>query len=482
MDHVGEPQLVRYPLDPDRYVHLREIGRGVNSKVNLAFCKEMDKQETALVAIKCIDLTRWGIDLHGVPRHAQTMSRLSHPNVLGSYCYINLGHELWVIMPFVSEGSLLSIMSWSFPDGLSEPCLAVILRQTLSGLAYLHRQSYLHRDIKAANILIDSNGTVKLADFGVSASMYQEAAEAATETLIDKGWKPYWMAPEVVHPHVGYSLKSDIWSFGIMALELAHGKPPLSHLPPSNSLMMKIIKTLRFSDHYENTSNGERKIVTTFFKQMVGMCLQEDPSMRPSAHQLLMHPFFRRYEGAEFPVKSILEGLPDIGERYRLGRLQSTNEKASKEDIPARRITGWNFSKDGFNLDPVFEQIRIRGETIIPDNRASLDPKARLQSTKEEAGNEDEEFPGRRISGWNFNKDHFELDPVFEQVRFGGKTIIQTLGQDGVPQVEEVEDKQVDKLKMELENKQIKNFHLDLELEHLRSQLRIANSLFADTV
>ncbi|CAH2057569.1 unnamed protein product, partial [Thlaspi arvense] len=436
------PQLVQYPADTRNHFLLAEIGRGVNSVVYKALYVEMDSVETEFVALKCIDLNRSRTDLHGVPCEAQTMSRLSHPNALGAYCSFTSGHSLWVVMPFMCEGSLGSIMSSSLPDGFSEPCIAVILQETLRGLAYLHMQGQLHRDIKAGNILIDSNGTVKLADFGVSASLYEATVGTAVAMVAEVAGTPYWMAPEVVHSRAGYTFKADIWSFGITALELAHGRPPLSHLPPSKSLMMKMTKQFRFWDHRQKRWNS--KEFSESFKNMVGWCLDQDPSKRPSADQLLKHPFFRNCNGPEF-----LLGVPSVDQRHRL--------------------------------------------------------EARLQSSKEEAGNEDEEFPGRRISGWNFNKDHFELDPVFEQVRFGGKTIIpdnrvslkpsspgkateggqREVGpsrQDGVPQVEEVEDKQVERLKMELENTQIKNFHLDLELDLLRSQLRIANSLIADAL
>ncbi|XAR49010.1 Non-specific serine/threonine protein kinase [Bertholletia excelsa] len=442
MDHEEKPQQVEYPADPARYFLLEEIGRGVNSVVTKALCKEMDSLKTAFVALKCVDLNRWWIDLPGVPREAQTMSCLSHPNVLGSYCSFTVGHELWVVMPFMCQGSLRSIMSLSFSDGLSEPCIDVILRQTLSGLAYLHMQGYHHRDIKLSNILIDSNGTVKLADFGVSASVYEVTADSAAAILIDKGWKPYWMAPELIHSHVGYSFKADIWSFGITALELAHGRPPLSHLPLSKSQMMKITKRFRFWDNYEKKRNSKRKKFSNLFKDMVGLCLNQDPSKRPSAHQLLKHPFFRECHGPELLVKNILKGLPSIDQRSTLeARLQSTKEEAGNEDreFPARRISGWNFNKDHLELDPVFEKVRFGGETIIPDNRASSNSSS----------------PGKAAEG--------------EQRE------AETSRQDG--DIDEL----VERLKTELENEEVRKIDLEIQLEVLSSMISDACSLTPDT-
>ncbi|XP_059671053.1 serine/threonine-protein kinase BLUS1-like [Cornus florida] len=101
------------------------------------------------------------------------------------------------------------------------------------------------------------------------------------------------MAPEVIHSHTGYSFKADIWSFGISALELAHGRPPLSHLPPSKSLFMKITNRFRFSDYEKINQSLKNKKFSKSFKDMVALCLDQDPSKRPSAEKLLKHSFFK---------------------------------------------------------------------------------------------------------------------------------------------------------------------------------------------
>ncbi|KAK7279746.1 hypothetical protein RJT34_24803 [Clitoria ternatea] len=189
-------------------------------------------------------------------------------------------------MPFMAAGSLQSIISHSFPNGLPEPAIATVLKHTLNALSYLHAQGHLHRDIKAGNILIDSNGSVKLADFGVSASIYDSAtchpssssSSSSSSLFTDVAGTPYWMAPKVIHSHTGYSFKADIWSFGITALELAHGRPPLSHLPPTKSMMLKITKRFRFSDFDYKCGNGTRKKFSKAFKDMVASCLDQDPS------------------------------------------------------------------------------------------------------------------------------------------------------------------------------------------------------------
>ncbi|XP_058099847.1 serine/threonine-protein kinase BLUS1-like [Magnolia sinica] len=186
----------------------------------------------------------------------------------------------------------------------------------------------------------------------------------------------YWMAPEVIHSHVGYGFKADIWSFGITALELAHGHPPLSHLPPSKSLVVRI--TNRFKLNYEDDHDEEsvigkkknkkdkkpRKKFSKAFKEMVASCLMQDPSKRPSAEKLLKHPFFKNCKSSDYLVRNVLQVLPIVEERVREYLLVPPTSTSIQDDddeddgmlllIKNRRISGWNFNEDVFQLDPVF--------------------------------------------------------------------------------------------------------------------------------
>ncbi|KAI3894781.1 hypothetical protein MKX03_023576 [Papaver bracteatum] len=316
------------------------------------------------------------------------MALLSHPNILKAHCSFTVNHHLWVVMPFMSAGSLHSIISSSFPDGLNEAAIAVVLKETLNALLYLHDQGHLHRDIKAGNILVDSDGSVKLADFGVSASIYEpnssytsHSSSSSNLMFNEVAGTPYWMAPEVIHSHVGYSFKADIWSFGITALELAHGRPPLSHLPPWKSLFMRITNGLRLSDYSEpNKMVNNNKIKKKFsknFRDMVASCLAQDPYKRPTAEKLLKHPFFKNCtKSVDFLVKNMLQGLPTVEERYREESVRfrraipsvdideqprvtdQQHEDTDDEDdslvVKHRRISGWNFNENVLELYPVF--------------------------------------------------------------------------------------------------------------------------------
>ncbi|XP_058075837.1 serine/threonine-protein kinase BLUS1-like [Magnolia sinica] len=246
----------------------------------------------------------------------------------------------------------------------------------------LHSQGLLHRDIKAGNIVVDSNGSIKLTDFGVSASIYEASSSSYSMSSLslsffnDVTGTLYWMAPEVIHSHVGYGFKADIWSFGITTLELAHGRPPLSHLPPSKSLVVRI--TNRFKLNYEDDHDEEsvigkkknkkdkkpRKKFSKAFKEMVASCLMQDPSKRPSAEKLLKHPFFKNCKSSDYLLRNVLQVLPIVEERVREYLLVPPTSTSIQDDddeddgmlplIKNRRISGWNFNEDVFQLDPVF--------------------------------------------------------------------------------------------------------------------------------
>ncbi|KAL0433440.1 UNVERIFIED_CONTAM: Serine/threonine-protein kinase BLUS1 [Sesamum latifolium] len=489
----------QYPLDANCYKILDEIGRGVSAIVYKAICIPMD---SSVVAIKAIDLEKSRADFDSVRREAKTMTLLRHPNILRAHCSFTVDRRLWVVMPFMSGGSLQSIITSSFPDGLPEPCIATVLKEILSALSYLHGQGHLHRDIKAGNILVDSNGSVKLADFGVSASIYESnltfglgrSSSSSSLRLTDFTGTPYWMAPEVIHSHTGYGFKADIWSFGITALELAHGRPPLSDLPPSKSLIMKITKRFRFSDHYEKTKDSKKKRFSKSFKDMVGLCLDQDPSKRPSAEKLLKHPFFRNCKGPDFLVKNVLQGLPAVEQRFKGAKIHSKNDEddedgddddpSSGENVKQRRISGWNFNEEGFELDPVFpsdqqetgdkmgKQVTFGGETVIHQEKGSDGSPQGSNSSPGQHETEAASTGGGIDMGVVLGSLLFlrkSLDDQRQQVAqmiasIGGEDALETSREDQLMQA-------IEKLRMEVESERKKRTAAEMELEFLKLQL-----------
>ncbi|KAK8943663.1 Mitogen-activated protein kinase kinase kinase 1 [Platanthera guangdongensis] len=189
----------------------------------------------------------------------------------------------------------------------------------------------------AGNILIDARGAVKLADFGVAASMFDTGDRLrARNTFVGT---PCWMAPEVMQQLHGYDFKADIWSFGITALELAHGHAPFSKYPPMKVLLMTLQNAAPALD-YERDEKFSKS-----FKKMVASCLVKDPKKRPSSEKLLKHPFFKHAHSNDYLARAILDGLPPLADRFKTlkGReeeilLQSRTEE-DKEQL-SQRLTG----------------------------------------------------------------------------------------------------------------------------------------------
>ncbi|KAL7601523.1 uncharacterized protein LOC111914850 [Lactuca sativa] len=332
----------KYPIGAEHYVLYEEIGQGGNAYVYRAKC--LDNNE--VVAIKVLDFEQGNCDLNNVSRESQIMMLVDHPNVLKSHCSFVNDHNLWVVMPFMAGGSCLHMLKAFHPEGFEEVVIATILRETLKALEYLHHHGHIHRDVKAGNILISDQGAIKLGDFGVSACLFDSGdRQRVRNTFVGT---PCWMAPEVMEQLHGYDFKADIWSFGITALELAHGHAPFSKYPPMKVLLMTLQNAPPGFD-YERDNKFSKS-----FKQMTASCLVKDPSKRPSAKKLLKHYFFKQARSNDFIVRKLLEGLPTIGDRLQALKQKEEDMLAQKE-IPdgqkeemsqneyKRGISGWNF-------------------------------------------------------------------------------------------------------------------------------------------
>ncbi|XP_051145147.1 uncharacterized protein LOC127261043 isoform X2 [Andrographis paniculata] len=317
------------------------------------------------------------------------MSLIDHPNVIRAFCSFVVEHNLWVVMPFMAEGSCLHLMKTAYPEGFEESAIGSILKETLKALAYLHLHGQIHRDVKAGNILMDSDGEVKLADFGVSACMFDRGdRQRSRNTFVGT---PCWMAPEVLQPGTGYDFKADIWSFGITALELAHGHAPFSKYPPMKVLLMTIQNAPPGLDYDRD------KRFSKSFKEMVAMCLVKDQTKRPTAEKLLKHSFFKNAKPPEASVKKLFANLPPLAQRVKdlqlkdaaqlaLKRMPSAEQEAISQSEYQRGVSTWNFDVEDLKLQA-----------------SLLEDEDEMQETKEEEDNiklsDREKTNGIEVSG-----------------------------------------------------------------------------------
>ncbi|XP_071700778.1 mitogen-activated protein kinase kinase kinase 3-like [Rutidosis leptorrhynchoides] len=254
----------------------RLLGRGTFGHVYLGFNSESG-QMCAIKEVKVVSDDQSSKEsLKQLNQEITLLSQLLHPNIV-QYYGSELGEEtLSVYLEYVSGGSIHKLLQEYGP--FREPVIQNYTRQVLSGLAFLHGRNTVHRDIKGANILVDPNGEIKLADFGMAKHITN-----VTSMLSFKG-SPYWMAPEVVMNTSGYNLAVDIWSLGCTVLEMATSKPPWGQYE-GVAAIFKIGNSKDMPDIPDHLSNDAK----SFIKQ----CLQRDPCLRPSAAKLLEHPFVR---------------------------------------------------------------------------------------------------------------------------------------------------------------------------------------------
>uniref|UniRef100_A0A8C1K6K0 non-specific serine/threonine protein kinase n=1 Tax=Cyprinus carpio TaxID=7962 RepID=A0A8C1K6K0_CYPCA len=305
-----------FPDPSNTWEIIETIGKGTYGKVY----KVLNRVNGSKAAVKILD------PIHDIDEEIEAeyniLKALSdHPNVVKFFGMfykkdVKIGDQLWLVLELCNGGSVTDLAKGMLKRGdrMEEPIIAYILHEALMGLQHLHINKTIHRDIKGNNILLTTEGGIKMVDFGVSAQLTNTRLRRNTSV-----GTPFWMAPEVIaceqQLDSTYDERCDVWSLGITAIELGDGDPPLADLHPMRALF-KIPRNPPPTLHQPELWSND-------FNDFICKCLIKDFELRPSVFDLLQHVFIRQIVGREKTLQKQLMELIDLNQQ--MGVIEKTS-------------------------------------------------------------------------------------------------------------------------------------------------------------
>ncbi|KAL1188123.1 Mitogen-activated protein kinase kinase kinase 2 [Cardamine amara subsp. amara] len=343
---------------PIRWRKGQLIGRGAFGTVYMGMnldSGELLAVKQVLIGSNCASKEKTQAHIQELEEEVKLLKNLSHPNIVRYLGTVREDETLNILLEFVPGGSISSLLEKFGP--FPESVVRTYTNQLLLGLEYLHNHAIMHRDIKGANILVDNKGCIKLADFGASKQVAELATISGAKSM--KG-TPYWMAPEVIL-QTGHSFSADIWSVGCTVIEMVTGEAPWSQQYKEIAAIFHIGTTKSHPPIPDNLSSDAQDFLLK--------CLEQEPNLRPTATELLKHPFVtgQQKESASILLASVMENssVPlqseltakksyqlstsdDVGDICNLGSLTCT---LSFPENSIQNNSLWQKSSNGYDDD-----------------------------------------------------------------------------------------------------------------------------------
>ncbi|XP_076460311.1 uncharacterized protein LOC143293384 isoform X2 [Babylonia areolata] len=385
---------IKKDIDPMQFWEIiGELGEGAFGAVY----KAQNKETKTMAALKQVDIKE-ETDLEDFSVEINILAECVHPNIVGLHEAFFFEGKLWMFIEFCGGGALDSIMV-DLEKGLTENQIVYVCHEMCRALDFLHRHNIIHRDIKAGNVLLSTDGAVKLADFGVSAKNTQ--THQKRDTFIGT---PYWMAPEVILcetlKDTPYDFKADIWSLGITLIEFAQIEPPNKEMHP-----MRVLIKIQKADPptFSNPKKWSKD-----FKDFVTKCLIKDPKQRPTAAELLEHPFLSSKKASDKTAicdlineykADVVEVMEDLTEEEDIKEMKRhMNEDAQSVDLD--NVSGYSTDQDlrarDKSVEKELSKLATEGEAAPGPEQAKKDPS--VSEKKEESVSEKKGSPKKGLA------------------------------------------------------------------------------------